>query len=156
MSAAGVLEQDLVSAYIYSHLMAVSSGTWSALGLGNPARIAEGPVPAAYADAGSFIVYQPQTPEVPDVAAANPLYRIMSDSLWLVKAVVRGTSYVPARKVAQVIDTTLHGTTGTVALDDFSGSIMAFIRVGAVRYVELDSTGEAWRHSGLLYRVQTQ
>lgn len=155
MSQTGVLEQDLVSAFIFGRLTAYTG--WSSLGLGDPPRIHEGVAPPDSADAGTFIVYHLQTPDVPDVSAANPSQRIMADALWLVKAVVRGQSYLPGRKLAQQIDLQLDNQQfAAVTNSEFTGTIIACVRVGSVRYPETDRTGEQWRHTGLLYRVQAQ
>jgi len=149
-----VFEQDLASAWIAQRLATVT--TWDALGLGTPARIGEAVVIHDWTEQGSYIVYSLQTPEVRDVSATDQQDRIMADSLWLVKAVAKGSSFVPVRKLARAIDLVLDRTSGAVALDDFAGTIMACVRVGTVRYAELDQTGTPWKHQGVLYRIQVQ
>ena len=107
--------------------------------------IYQGSVP----DGGALpaVVFAPQT-DGADVVAW-PAHRVATGVTYLVKVVVEGRSFVPARAAAIRLDAVLNGL-GPVDVD--GGRLHGAVRVGPFRLNEDTATGK-YRHEGGLYRL---
>lgn len=85
-----------------------------------------------------------------DVMGVGPA-RILTNTLYAVRAVVQDTTFVNLNTLADRIDTVLHAASGTVA----AGTVMACVRVRPFVMVE-PVGGVQYRHLGGIYRLLVQ
>lgn len=77
--------------------------------------------------------------------------RVFNNSLYQVKAVTKGGSYVSGAAIADRIDTLLHGQNGTTS----DGVIIGCVRDQALMLIE-QQNGVEYRHIGGIYRIYAQ
>lgn len=97
-----------------------------------------------------FIVYQCQDP--PRDVRGVGTFRVMIDTLYVVKAVAQGDSYAPLLPVAGVIDAAMTSAAGATVGD---GIVFASVRERGFQMAE-PSEGTQFRHLGGEYRIQAQ
>lgn len=95
-----------------------------------------------------FVVYQLQSPD--DVRGVSSA-RILTSTLYVVKAVSIGTNFNALQPVVEAIDGVLHQASGPVT----GGQVLACVRERPFRLVEVNE-GNTYRHLGGEYRIQVQ
>lgn len=95
-----------------------------------------------------FVVYSSQTWR--DVRGVGPRARILSESVYQVKAIGEGRSFGPLRRIAERIDELLDGAAGPAD----GGEVAGVAREEQLAFVEVDE-GTEYRHLGGLYRLWT-
>lgn len=139
-----VAESTLTARWIHTTLTGDATIT-SLVG----ARVADDPAPAAMAE--PLIVFGLLSTN--DVATAAGVYRVMTDSLWLIRAIGEGESYEQLAAIATRIDQLFHRAAASVT----GGTVFSSTREREHRQSELDQqTGKQYRHLGGEYRVLTQ
>lgn len=140
-------EQVLCDEYVQQRL-ATKAAELDAISTGLSTRIFEdvAPVGTDY----PFIVWQCQTP--PRDVRGVGTFRVMVDTLYVVKAVAQATSYAPLAPVAAVIDAAMTSSTGAT-VDD--GLVFTSVRNDQFALREI-SEGTQFRHLGGEYRIQAQ
>lgn len=98
-----------------------------------------------------FIVWQCQDP--PRDVRGVGTFRVMIDTLYLVKAVFQGTSYIPLAPIARVIDDAMTSASGSAVGGD--GLVLASVREQQFAMTEVES-GIQFRHFGGEYKIQAQ
>lgn len=97
-----------------------------------------------------FIVYQCQSP--PRDVRGVGTFRVMVDTLYVVKAIAQVASYEPLVPVAKAIDTIMTAPVGGSVAD---GNVWVSIRENQFSMTE-DTAGSTYRHLGGVYRIQAQ
>jgi hypothetical protein len=140
-------EQVMTDLYVVNRL-AAQAAALDGISAGLSERIFEEVAPddALY----PFIVWQCQSPPR-DVRGVGS-FRVMVDTLYIVKAVAQGTSYAPLVPVARVIDGAMTNTTGTAVGD---GHVFTSTRNDQYSLRE-PAEGTEFRHLGGEYRIQAQ
>ena len=97
-----------------------------------------------------FIVWQCQSP--PRDVRGVGTFRVMVDTLYVVKAVTQASSYAPLAPIAKVIDSAMTNAEGSVVSD---GLVFTSVRDDQFSMREI-SEGTQFRHLGGEYRIQAQ
>lgn len=84
-----------------------------------------------------------------DVTALGP-QRNAVNSVWLVKAIVQGRSYVAAQAIMDRVDAVLQTTTSNSVYD---ATVWTIVSEQSIQYAENDVAGEPYRHLGRRYRL---
>jgi hypothetical protein len=140
-------ELVLVGLYVQQRLAAYDTEL-DAVSVGLSTRIYEDVAPddATY----PCIVWQCQTP--PRDVRGVGTFRVMVDTLYLVKAVSQAASYEPLAPVARVIDMAMTDPTGSAVGD---GHVFTSVRNDQFSMREA-ADGTQFRHLGGAYRIQAQ
>lgn len=77
---------------------------------------------------------------------------VMADSLWLIRGIYEGTSYLPLKPIAERVHSLLHGAVAQVVTD---GTIEAVARESIFRQ-RVSDAGKEFRHLGGIYRIYVQ
>ena len=136
-----MIETEIVTDFIMANI-AMDSTIETLLGGSNLVFDQGGRLPVN----GPCIVFQPQAPLMDTNGQAG--VRIMSIGLYIVRAIVPGSSFIPARPIANRIDTLLQLARGST----IDGDVYAMVREEPYRMAE-DLNGQSFRHLGGVYRV---
>lgn len=122
------------------------------IGPGGVATLATGGLHADIAPRGTeppYVVWQHQSPPRDALTATDESVAV--EGLLLVKVVVLGRSYAPARPIVARIVSLI----GRAEADIPDGRVLACVREGAFRLPEI-TDGVEYRHLGYLFRYQAQ
>lgn len=135
-------ETIVVEAWIKARLLAASGVT----SITNRVFIEEAPADTQY----PFIIITNQSAQ--DVRGVGTA-RVMTDTLYVVKAVYQGADFSQGRTLAKEIDNALTAA-GSEAVAG-GGTMLACVREEPFRLAENDA-GKQYRHIGGIYRIHAQ
>lgn len=142
-------EQVITDLYVQARLATVDTIVdLEAIDIGLSTRVYEDVAPN---DARlPYIVWQCQSP--PRDVRGVGTFRVMVDTLYIVKGVSQGTSYAPLAPVAAAIDRAMTNSTGSAVED---GMVLTSVRNDQFSLREV-AEGTEFRHLGGEYRIQAQ
>lgn len=149
MGAYAGAEQVLTDLYVQARLaLPAVTNELEAISTGLSTRVYEDVAP--HDALMPFIVWQCQSP--PRDIRGVGVFRVMVDTLYVVKAVSQGTSYAPLAPVVAAIDRAMTNAEGSAVED---GLVLTSVRNDQFSLREV-AEGTEFRHLGGEYRIQAQ